>query len=137
MDRDELIKNLESHIKIEETAVELYKEAMDIVDHFAFRLIFEELMMDSTKHKRVFEAIKKALVETPPSEWDLLLSHKIGKYVVPLELERHIELEEGMITSLKKEIKMLGKGVVRRLLEHILEDEQRHHSTLKQLITKI
>lgn len=137
MDRNALLKRLDGYIEVEDEAIKLYKEAMDMIDHFAFRLIFEELMMDSTKHKRIFEAIKEAVTKTTNSEWDLLVGQKIGRYVVPFELERHIKLEENMIDGLKKEIKTVEKGIVQQLLKRVLEDEQRHHSTLKNLIEKL
>ena len=137
MNRDEWLKKLDSYIEVEDKAIKLYKEGMEMVDHSAFRLIFEELMLDSTKHKRIFEAVKEEMTKTSDSEWDTLVGRKIGRYVVPIELERHIKLEEKMIDSLNREIKTVKKGIVQELLKHVLEDEEKHHSTLKKLIAKI
>ncbi|MFW9800113.1 MAG: ferritin family protein [Candidatus Thorarchaeota archaeon] len=136
MDRDELTKMLEHQIGIEEKAIKAYEDAMDMIGNFAFRLVFEELLMDSKKHKRIFEVIKESLT-IPASEWDLAMSQRIGKYVSPIELERHIKLEEGMINTLKKQIKTIKDETIRRLLEHVLEDENRHHSVLKKLIARL
>ena len=104
MNRDEWLKKLDSYIEVEDKAIKLYKEGMEMVDHSAFRLIFEELMLDSTKHKRIFEAVKEEMTKTSDSEWDTLVGRKIGRYVVPIELERHIKLEEKMIDSLQEEL---------------------------------
>jgi rubrerythrin len=136
MDRDKLVKMFERQIEIEEKAIEAYKDAMEMIGNFAFRLIFEELLMDSTKHKRIFEVLKQNIIR-PPSEWDLAVSQKIGEYVSPIELEKHIKLEEGMIELIEKNVKTMDNETVKRLLEHVLEDEHRHHSVLKKLIAQL
>jgi len=136
MDRDKLAKMFESQIEIEEKAIKAYEDAKAMIGNFAFKLIFEELMMDSKKHKRIFEVLKQNLT-LPPSEWDLAMSQRIGEYISPIELEKHIKLEEGMIEVLKKNIKTVKDETIRRLLEHVLEDENRHHSVLKKLIAQL
>ncbi|MHA2378526.1 MAG: ferritin family protein [Candidatus Thorarchaeota archaeon] len=136
MDRDELTKELEHQIEVEDEAIKAYEDAMGMVGNFAFKLIFEELLMDSRKHKRIFEAIKESLA-APQSEWDLAMSRRIGEYISPIKLEQHIKLEEDMIDTLKKQVKTLRDGTIRRLLEHVLEDENRHHSVLKKLIARL
>jgi rubrerythrin len=136
MDRDKLVKLFERQIEVEENAIKAYKDAMEMIGNFAFRLIFEELLMDSTKHKRIFEVLKQNIIR-PPSEWDLAVSQRIGEYVSPIELEKHIKLEEGMIELIKKNVKTVDDETVKRLLEHVLEDEHRHHTVLKKLIAQL
>ena len=136
MDRDKLVKLFEAQIKIEEKAIEAYKDAMEMIGNFAFRLIFEGLRMDSMKHKRIFEVLKENVL-LPPSEWDLVVSKKIGEYVSPIELEKHIKLEEGMIELIKKNVKTIDDDTIKSLLEHVLEDEKRHHSVIKKLIAEL
>ena len=136
MDRENLIKMFERQIEVEEKAIKAYEDAMEKIGNFAFRLVFEELLMDSRKHKRIFEVLKQNLT-LPPSEWELAVSQRIGEYVSPIELEKHIKLEEGMIELLKKEVKTVEDETTRRLLEHVLEDENRHHSVLKKLIAQL
>jgi rubrerythrin len=136
MDRDKLVKLFERQIEVEENAIKAYKDAMEMIGNFAFRLIFEELLMDSTKHKRIFEVLKQNIIR-PPSEWDLVVSQRIGEYVSPIELEKHIKLEEGMIELIKKNVKTVDDETVKRLLEHVLEDEHRHHTVLKKLIAQL
>ncbi|MFW9794221.1 MAG: ferritin family protein, partial [Candidatus Thorarchaeota archaeon] len=125
-----------AQIKIEEKAIKAYEDAMEMISNFAFKLVFEELLMDSRKHKKIFEVLKENLT-LPPSDWDLAVSQKIGEYVSPIELEKHIKLEEGMIEVLKKQTKTVKDSTIRRLLEHVLEDENRHHSVLKKLIKQL
>lgn len=136
MDRDKLIKLFEAQIEIEEKAIKAYEDAVEMIGNFAFILVFEELLMDSRKHKRIFEVLKQNLA-LPPSDWDLAVSQKIGKFVSPIELEKHIKLEEGMIDVLKKQTKTVEDVTIRRLLEHVLEDENRHHSVLRKLIDQL
>ncbi len=136
MDRDKLAKIFDSQIKIEEKAIKAYEDAMGMIGSFSFKLVFEELMMDSTKHKRIFEVLKQNIM-LPPSEWDAAVNHKIGEYVSPIELEKHIKLEEAMIELLKKNIKTVDDEAVRRMLEHVLEDEHRHHTVIKKLISQL
>ncbi|MFW9802769.1 MAG: hypothetical protein ACFFFC_08970 [Candidatus Thorarchaeota archaeon] len=136
MDRDQLVKLLDRQIDVEDRAIKAYEDAMAMIGNFAFRLIFEGLLMDSKKHKRIFEVLKENIL-LPPSDWDLAVSKKIGEYVSPIELERHIKLEEGMIELIKKNVKSVDDETVRSLLEHVLEDEKRHHSVIKKLIAQL
>ncbi|MFW9911335.1 MAG: ferritin family protein [Candidatus Thorarchaeota archaeon] len=136
MDRDQLVKLFDRQIDVEERAIKAYGDALAMIGNFAFRLIFEGLLMDSKKHKRIFEVLKENVM-LPPSEWDLAVSQKIGEYVSPIELERHIKLEEGMIELIKKNVKSVEDKTIRSLLEHVLEDEKRHHSVIKKLIAQL
>ena len=136
MDRDQLVKLFDRQIDVEERAIKAYGDALAMIGNFAFRLIFEGLLMDSKKHKRIFEVLKENIM-LPPSEWDLAVSKKIGEYVSPIELERHIKLEEGMIELIKKNVKSVKDKTIRNLLEYVLQDEERHHSVIKELIAQL
>jgi rubrerythrin len=136
MDRDQLVKLFDRQIDVEERAIKAYGDALAMIGNFAFRLIFEGLLMDSKKHKRIFEVLKENIM-LPPSEWDLAVSKKIGEYVSPIELERHIKLEEGMIELIKTNVKSVEDKTIRNLLEYVLQDEKRHHSVIKELIAQL
>lgn len=136
MDRDQLVKLFDRQIDVEERAIKAYGDALAMIGNFAFRLIFEGLLMDSKKHKRIFEVLKENIM-LPPSEWDLAVSQKIGEYVSPIELERHIKLEEGMIELIKTNVKSVEDKTIRNLLEYVLQDEKRHHSVIKELIAQL
>ncbi|MFX1332104.1 MAG: hypothetical protein ACFE9W_11120, partial [Promethearchaeota archaeon] len=73
MDRDQLVRLFDRQIDVEDRAIKAYGDALAMIGNFAFRLIFEGLLMDSKKHKRIFEVLKENIM-LPPSEWDLAVS---------------------------------------------------------------
>lgn len=130
----ELLEFIERAIKIEEQAVKLYKETSDKADNAAVKLILDELGMDSGKHAKMYKTIERVLKETPYSFADFHKEKYVDKLLGREELSRHIKIEEKMIEILEEQLNITEQPTVKAILEHILEDERRHHKVLKEVI---
>jgi rubrerythrin len=130
----ELLDFIERAIKIEKQAVKLYKDTAKTVDNAAIKLIIDELGMDSGKHEKMYKTIKRVLKEQPYSFKDFHEEKWTDKLVAKRDLSKHIKIEELMIEILEEQIKIVQQPTIKAILEHILEDEHRHHKVLMQVI---
>lgn len=133
----ELLEMITRAIKIEERAVELYKKTAETVDNAAVKLLIDELGMDSGKHAKMYRTIERVLKEQPYSFKDFHEEKWTDKLVAKRDLKEHIEVEKLMIELLQEQIKIAEQPTVKAILEHILEDEKRHHKILMQVIGEL
>lgn len=133
----ELLEMITRAIKIEERAVELYKKTAETVDNAAVKLLIDELGMDSGKHAKMYRTIERVLKEQPYSFKDFHEEKWTDKLVAKRDLKEHIEVEKNMIELLQEQIKIAKQPTVKAILEHILEDEKRHHKILMQVIGEL
>ena len=133
----ELLALIERAIKIEKNAVELYQETAKTVDNAAVKLLIDELEMDSGKHAKMYQTIERVLKEQPYSFKDFHEEKWTDKLVAKRDLAEHIEVEKHMIEILEEQIKVVTQPTIKAILEHILEDEKRHHKILMQVIGEL
>lgn len=133
----ELLEMISRAIKIEEKAVELYKNTAKTLSNEAVKLLIEELGMDSGKHAKMYRTVERVLKETPYSFRDFDDSRWIDKEVAKRDLKQHIEAERKMIELLEEQIKIVKQPTIKAIFEHILEDERRHHKVLMQVIGEL
>ena len=133
----ELLEMIERAIEIEKKAVELYQETAKTVDNAAVKLLIDELGMDSGKHAKMYQTIERVLKEQPYSFKDFHEEKWTDKLVAKRDLAQHIEVEKNMIEILEEQIKVVTQPTIKAILEHILEDEKRHHKILMQVIGEL
>lgn len=133
----ELLEMIERAIKIEKEAVELYKKTAETVENAAVKLMIDELGMDSGKHAKMYQTIERVLKEQPYSFKDFHEEKWTDKLVAKRDLSQHIEVEKLMIEILNEQIKIVKQPTIKAILEHILEDEKRHHKILMQVIGEL
>ncbi len=131
---EELLKMIARQISVEKQAVTLYKKTAQTVDNAAVKLIIDELGMDSGKHAKMYETIERVLKKQPYSFKDFHEERWTDKLVAKRDLQQHIDIEAKMIELLQEEIRMVQQPTIKAILEHILEDEKRHHKVLMQVI---
>ena len=133
----ELLEMIERAIKIEKKAIELYQKTAKTVDNAAVKLLIDELGMDSGKHAKMYQTIERVLKEQPYSFKDFHEEKWTDKLVAKRDLAQHIEVEKNMIEILEEQIKVVTQPTIKAILEHILEDEKRHHKILMQVIGEL
>ncbi len=133
----ELLEMIARAIKVEKKAVELYKKTANTVNNAAVKLLIDELGMDSGKHAKMYQTIERVLKEQPYSFKDFHEERWTDKLVAKRDLSQHIEVEKRMIEILNEQLKFVKQPTVKVILEHILEDEKRHHKILMQVIGEV
>jgi len=125
----ELMKILEEHKSFELENAKSLKSIIDMTDSSIVTMFLGGIMLDSTKHANIIQAIMD--VDAGTVLWN------IDKQKLNKKVSEHIEIEKKMIKSIET---IMGKNKnekIKPLIKEILEDERRHHLILTQLIKNI
>lgn len=122
----ELLKMLNNHKSFETKNASSLKSIIDVTDSSIVNMFLGGIMLDSTKHANILQAIID--VNAGQVLWN------IDKQKMVKELKEHLEIEEKMLESIQD---IIGKNKDKRiepLIKEILADERRHHKILTQLL---
>lgn len=124
---DELIKFLDSQIKLEHKIVESVHNSLDDIQNEAVRTALRGVSLDSQKHAEMYKSAINLLTTTSTAlnQEQLDLQKKV--------ITDHIQMEEEVIKELEKRLGKIENEKVDLLLKAILADERRHHKLLKTL----
>jgi len=126
----EIVEAMQKWQRMEDASLASTGRIIEKTTNPIVRLIMEIIQRDSQMHyaveKWVADSLQSAAIALTPAElarvWDLI--------------QRHLELEQHMIETVKKVLPSLkGKRMVVQeyLLKYLLEDEAKHVSLLKRL----
>lgn len=134
--RERLIELIRAQIKVEKENVRQVTETEKKVDNAAAKLSLLEIRLDSQKHADILNGILEVLSGVPPSQtlWEYRLSSYIDPFLVKGELENHEKREARMIDHVEEEIKQTKDEGIKLLLQHVLEDERKHHKILETIV---
>ncbi|UCH31542.1 MAG: hypothetical protein JSV05_08625 [Candidatus Bathyarchaeota archaeon] len=125
--------------KVDDKTLEMLKEQKAFEDEVAQRLTslydsaknplvklyFHRIILDTMRHSDTYQTLidlnKRALVG------------KASKERMTSELSTHIKEERKMLEQAKKISRSVEDEKIRQILERIVEDENIHHKTLKEL----
>jgi rubrerythrin len=81
-------------------------------------------------------SILKVLRGVPPSQtiWEYRLESYVDPFVVKKELENHMKMETAVLTHVEEEIKQTKDEGLKLLLQHIADDEKKHHKILETIV---
>lgn len=134
--RERLIELIKKQIEIEENNVRQVSETEKKIDNAAAKMSLLEIRLDSQKHADILNGILEVLRGVPPSKtlWEYRIESYIDPFVVKRELESHIKREDEMLDHVEKEIKQTKDEGLKLLLQHIADDERKHHDILEAIV---
>lgn len=134
--RERLVELIRAQIKVEKENVRQVTETEKKVDNAAAKLSLLEIRLDSQKHADILNGILEVLSGVPPSQtlWEYKISSYIDPFLVKGELENHEKREARMIDHVEEEIKQTKDEGIKLLLQHVLEDERKHHKILETIV---
>lgn len=134
--RERLVELIRAQIKVEKENVRQVTETEKKVDNAAAKLSLLEIRLDSQKHADILNGILEVLSGVPPSQtlWEYKISSYIDPFLVKEELENHEKREARMIDHVEEEIKQTKDEGIKLLLQHVLEDERKHHKILETIV---
>ncbi len=136
--KTDLMETLEKHRQLELKNVKMCQEKEHQLKNPAAQLMLYQIRMDSTKHAHILQTLINILKEdTPEIVWDYRADRLIGQYLTEDELKTHAELEKEMIKQQEETIKSSGNPGVNMILQHIVEDEKRHHKIIMDMIKNL
>lgn len=134
--KERLVELIRKQIEIEKENVVQVSETEKKVDNAAAKLSLLEIRLDSQKHADILNGILEVLRGIPPSKtlWEHRLESYIDPFVVKRELESHIKREDEMLDHVEEEIKQTKDEALKLLLQHIVDDERKHHKILETIV---
>ena len=133
---DKLIQLIKEQIEIEKENVRQVGETEKKVGNAAAELFLNVIKLDSKKHADILNGLLKVLRGIPPSKtlWEHRMESYIDPFVVKKELENHMDREAAMIVHVEEEIKQTEDEGLKLLLQHIADDERKHHKILQTVV---
>jgi len=136
MKTEKTLSNLiEEQIKLEKEIANKFRMLEGRVDSIAARLLIREMQLDTKKHAEILEAALK-VIGGPKSFWEFTIDVEADKRAVKRELEEHVKAEGTMIRQIDEEMEKTKDEALKLLLNHFLEDENKHHKSLEIIISK-
>jgi len=134
--RERLIGLIRKQIEIEEDNVRQVSETEKKVDNAAAKMCLLEIQLDSQKHADILNGILEVLRGVPPYKtlWEHRIESYIDPFVVKRELESHVKREDEMLKHVEEEIKQTKDEGIKLLLQHIADDERKHHDILEAIV---
>ncbi len=130
---------IKTHIGIEEEHVKQLTEMEKTIGNAAAKLLLLEMRLDSQKHAGILNGILETLKATPAGQ--NLWEYRLGNYVDPLvakkSVENHIKMESDVLAHVEEEVRRAKDGGVKLLLQHIAEDEKKHHKILEAIVKNV
>jgi rubrerythrin len=126
---DALIAILKDQIEIEQQAIDSIRDAADVSKNTTWKLVLSAILMDSTKHREICQA----LIDVISGK----VIHLIDKVRMERVAKRHLDLEGDALRNIRKAVQNAEDATVKALLEFIEADERKHHTALDALLTRI
>ncbi len=135
MASERLVRLVEEQVRIEEHFIESIEEELKNMHNVAAKLLLLETQKDSEKHALILKGILEVISKKDATPlWEDLLHSYVEKEVVRRNLEGHIKTEMKMFEQVNQVIKETTDEGIKLLLEHISEDEKKHHKILQTVI---
>jgi len=124
-----LVEQLKEQRKIEQGHAKDLKPSVAKAQNKLVAALLEGIMLDSMKHAAICEALIDVNAGEMPASKDI----DVGVADLHQDVRQHIKVEADMLTRLGVMAREAKDRHVKAMLQHILEDEKRHHSTLQAL----
>lgn len=124
----ELLSFLENQIKLENQIVKSVSTGLEEIDNEAVASALRGISLDSLKHAEMYRSAIALLSMSSAA----LNEDQLG--VQKSVIERHIRMEEAVITELEKKLPGVENPKVVLLLKAVLVDERRHHRLLQNML---
>lgn len=134
--KERFIQLIKKQIEIEKENVRYVSETEKKVGNAAAKMSLLEIRLDSQKHADILNGILEVLSGVPPSQtlWKYRLESYVDPLVVKRELENHVKRETEMLEHVEEEIKQTKDEGLKLLLQHIADDERKHHKILETIV---
>jgi bacterioferritin (cytochrome b1) len=133
---EKLIQLIKKQIEIENEHVKRLTDLENKTDNAAAKLLLLEMKLDSQKHAGILDGILKVISGVPPSKtlWDYRLESYVDQLTVKKALENHIKMETDVLNQVQEQIRQTDDEGIRLLLQHIADDEKKHHKILETIV---
>ena len=135
MRKNRLIELIRKQKAIEDEVSKSIEVQLEKTNTAAGRLLMTEMKFDARKHAAILQGILDVIEKNDGVQlWDYKVDAYVDKLVVKRELEKHIMIEKDTLEMAKEEMRHTDDAGIKLLLQHIAEDEDRHHTLLRTIV---
>ena len=125
MSEKELDGLLERQCELEKKVAEMISNTVKITQNSVVKLYLNRLVLDSLKHADMIQAIMDLRKGT--------VVRIAQKDKMREALEQHVAREKEMLTRLDEIILLVHEPKIKVLLQHMADDEKKHHKILEEV----
>jgi hypothetical protein len=94
------------------------------------------MRLDSQKHAGILDEVLKTISTAPSPQplWDYRIHSYVDHFAIKKTLENHVKMENEVLEYVEQEINNTKDEGLKLLLQHIAEDEKKHHKILEMII---
>jgi len=132
-----LVKMIKKQMEIEKHMEKELKEQERSVHNAAAKLLLLEVRHDASKHAEMLKELLKQIQRAPNTLlWNFKIDSYVDTEVVRRKLEEHVKLEADVLRELQEQIKREKDEGIKLLLQHIADDEDKHHKIMEHIVKK-
>jgi len=134
--KSKLIGLLKTQIRLERKAAKACAEKEKMLDNPITKSLLHEMRLDSLKHAKILQSLAGALQKRPLDLWSYGMKKYVDSLAARKALEEHVTMEQAMLEYTESVLKQAEDEGARIILQHILEDEKKHHQALKTILAR-
>ena len=134
--KPKLIEVLKTQIRLERKAAKACAEKEKMLENPVAKSLLHEIRLDSLKHAIILQSLADALQKRPLNLWSYGIKKYVDSLAVRKALEEHVAIEQTMLEYTESILRQVEDEGARVILQHILEDEKKHHQALKTILAR-
>lgn len=134
--KSKLIEVLKTQIRLERKAAKACAEKEKMLDNPVAKSLLDEMRLDSLKHAKILQSLVDALQKRPLDLWSYGMKKYVDSIAARKALEEHVTMEQAMLEYTESVLNQTEDEGAKVILQHILEDEKKHHQALKTILAR-
>ena len=138
---EELTTLIKAQIKLEKSTTEKIQELEKSTANLAAKLFLAEMRFDTEKHAKILQTMLDLLKQKEPEMasktlWNTKIHSYVDTLVAKKMLEEHVKVETNMLKQVEEEMTKTEDDALKLLLQHIADDEKKHHKIMETILKK-
>jgi bacterioferritin (cytochrome b1) len=136
-----LLDIVQTQIKLEKTTAKKIRKLEKATANLAAKLFLAEMRFDTEKHAKILQTMLDIMKQKEPeiatrTLWDTKIHSYVDALVAKKMLEDHVQIETNMLKHVEEEMRRTDDDALKLLLEHIADDERKHHKIMETILKK-
>jgi bacterioferritin (cytochrome b1) len=137
----DVVNMIKAHVKFEKKTASKIKELEGSTANLAAKLFLAEMRFDTEKHAKILQTLLDVMKQKEDEAasgtlWNTKIRSYVDAIVAKRMLEDHIKVEENMLKHVEEEIGETEDDALKLLLEHIADDEKKHHKIMEIILKR-
>lgn len=137
----DFVKLIQAQVKLEKDTARKVKKLEEATANLGAKLLLAEMRFDTEKHAKILQTMLDLMKQREPeiasrTLWTTKTHSYVDSLVAKRMLEDHVKIETNMLRHVEEEIERTDDEALKMLLEHIADDERKHHKTMEAILEK-